>query len=101
MEYFSIVYSISLGKSDTPCCILKWEGEGSGHHTGKEELQKVRHTIVERIVVLFFFFQLHLVTPLNKRHIFFFEILQMICFRRTNNIEDLWISVLFLGLWAS
>lgn len=46
MEYFSIVYSVLLGKSDTPCYLLKWKGAGSGHHTGKEELQKIRHTIV-------------------------------------------------------
>lgn len=35
MEYFPRVFSMSLGKSETPCYTLKWEG-GAVHLLGKE-----------------------------------------------------------------
>lgn len=47
MEYFSVVYSISLGKSQAPSYTLKYKGGVSDHLAGKAaELQKVQHTIV-------------------------------------------------------
>lgn len=81
MEYFSTVCRVSLGKSDTPCYVLKWEGGGLATMQGRKSCRRFGTQLYKGLLFFFFFFQLHLVTPLNKRHIFFFEILQMICFR--------------------
>lgn len=45
MENYSVLYGISLGKSETPCCILKWEG-GLFTFPGKKQMQKFQHTVL-------------------------------------------------------
>lgn len=81
MEYFPRVFSISLGKSETPYYTLKWEG-GAVHLLGKETAaESSAHNCLKDCCSKFFFFQLHLVTPPNKTHIFFFKVLRMVCFR--------------------
>jgi hypothetical protein len=56
------------------CYTLKWEGGTSGHQAGKEVAlqKKIGHTIVKRSPP--FFFQPHLLPPLNESHMFSFEL---------------------------
>lgn len=55
MEYFPRVFSMSLGKSETPCYTLKWEG-GAVHLLGKETAaESSAHNCLKDCCSKFFF----------------------------------------------
>lgn len=96
MDWSSAVYSVSSGKSETP--LLHSAQPPSRKNNGAVE--SLVYNCIKDCCSFSFFFQLYLVTPPNKMQVFFFEALQVICFRYRNSIEGLWIPIIFLEFWA-